>query len=209
MGPSPLPADYVPLAELTRLHAAIGRCIRCPELVASRSRVVPGDGNPDAKIMFVGEGPGEREDQQGIPFVGPAGQLLNKCLAEISLERRDVFITNVVKCRPPGNRTPLDDEVEQCREHLYAQLMLINPAVVCPLGSPALKTLLGKDRQISRDHGKVFRLHGITFYPIFHPAYALRQADAMEQIFGDFQGLRALLVREGHLPEELRSEPRA
>ncbi|HYE77466.1 MAG TPA: uracil-DNA glycosylase [bacterium] len=199
MGPTPQPSGYVPSEELGRLHVAVGFCNRCPELVASRSRVVPGDGNPQAKIMFVGEGPGEQEDKRGVPFVGPAGQLLNRCLGEIGLERKDVFITNIVKCRPPGNRVPKDEEVEQCREWLYAQLLLVNPAVVCPLGSPALKTLLGKDRSITRDHGRAFRLHGITFFPIFHPAAALHQSDRMEDLFGDFLALRAHLVSEGHL----------
>ncbi|MEO7993317.1 MAG: uracil-DNA glycosylase [bacterium] len=188
-----------PSVELESLHQAMRACTRCPELVRSRSQVVPGSGNLRAKIVFVGEGPGEKEDQQGVPFVGPAGQLLDKLLAEIGLSRQDVFITNVIKCRPAGNRDPLPAEIAECREHLFAQLLLINPAVVCTLGRFAMATLVKEDLSITRVHGNQYKMPGFIAIPLFHPSFVLRDdtGDRLVEMRADFQMLKGLLESLG------------
>lgn len=182
-----------PVAELAALQQAMHQCTRCPDLVRSRSRVVPGDGHPRARIVFVGEGPGAEEDREGIPFVGRAGQLLNECLQLIDLERREVFITNVVKCRPENNRDPEPAEIAACREHLYAQLLLINPLVVCTLGRFALQVLVKADLSITQMHGKPLKRHGITFFPLYHPSAALRDPEKKVALQEDFLVLQSLL----------------
>lgn len=186
-----------PVAELAALQQAMQGCTRCPALVASRSRVVPGEGNPQAQIVFVGEGPGADEDREGLPFVGRAGQLLNQCLGRINLRREEVFITNVIKCRPDNNRDPLPEEIAACREHLFAQLLLINPAVVCTLGRFALQTLVKSDLSITAMHGKPIKRHGLTFFPLFHPSAALRDEQKMHDLTADFVALREFLVAQG------------
>jgi len=197
MSTSPPISQCDPVAELAALQQAMHACTRCPALVASRSRVVPGDGNPQAKIVFVGEGPGADEDREGLPFVGRAGQLLNQCLGLINLHRGEVFITNVIKCRPDNNRDPLPEEIANCREHLFAQLMLINPTVVCTLGRFALQTLVKSDLSITAMHGKPIKRHGMTFFPLFHPSAALRDEQKMADLTQDFADLRDFLVSQG------------
>jgi len=150
-----------------------------------------------SRIMFVGEGPGAEEDRLGRPFVGAAGRLLTNLLGGIGIDRRHVFITNLVKCRPPGNRDPLPEEIAACHDYLVAQIALITPQVICTLGRFAAQSLIGPQLSISREHGKARRISGILHVPIYHPAAALHQASVVDALEGDMRGLRAMLDREG------------
>jgi DNA polymerase len=179
---------------LREIAAEIRGCTRCG-LWRGRTLAVPGEGPADADIMFVGEGPGFQEDQQGRPFVGPAGALLNELLQQAGLRRERVFITNLVKCRPPGNREPTPDEVAACREYLDAQIALINPAVLCTLGRPALQTLVDPQASISREHGVPREVDGILFVPLYHPAAALHRQDLRPVLVEDMRKLRLILER--------------
>jgi len=180
---------------LEEVHSEIRRCRRCP-LSRTRTKAVPGEGAPDASIMFVGEAPGGDEDQQGRPFVGAAGRLLTHLLKTIDLGRRAVFITNVVKCRPPGNRDPSPEEIDACNDHLLAQIALITPKVICTLGRFAAQTLIDKSLSISRQHGKPRRLSGILYVPLYHPAAALHQARLIDSLESDMRQLRDILAQE-------------
>lgn len=163
-------------------------------------QAVPGEGDLYSPLLFVGEGPGQREDQQGRPFVGPAGVLLESLIqSALGLKRELVYITNIVKCRPPENRDPLPDEVEACRPYLIAQISLIAPALVCILGRHSLHTLLDPDWSISAVHGKLFRKDGILFFPTFHPAAALRSPQVKGELSLDFHTLRLLVEKEARL----------
>ncbi|MFA0757887.1 MAG: hypothetical protein PVTTEEND_001584 [Candidatus Fervidibacter sp.] len=185
------------LTALDELHQQILTCTRCP-LHQNRTHAVPGEGNPRAKVMFIGEAPGEQEDAQGRPFVGPAGRFLNELLALAGLSREEVFITNVVKCRPPNNRTPANDEVAACRPYLEAQIALIRPAVVCLLGGAALKALLPELKAtITQVHGQPFTKSGIVFVPLLHPAAALHQPKWKDILRQDMLKLKALLAQLG------------
>jgi len=187
-------------AALAEVGEEIRRCRRC-ELSRARTRAVPGEGRADAQIMFVGEGPGGEEDAQGRPFVGAAGRLLTNLLRTIGVDRREVFITNVVKCRPPGNRDPLPEEIEACNEYLLTQIALIKPKIICTLGRFAGQTLIAKGLGISREHGKARRISGILYVPLYHPAAALHQQGLIDALEADFRGLRAILDKElGHSP---------
>ncbi len=178
-------------------------CVRCP-LSATRTKVVFGSGNADADLMFVGEAPGAEEDRQGLPFVGRAGGLLTQLLEEIGMHREDVFIANVLKCRPPGNRDPQPLEIESCEPYLARQVQLIQPRVVCTLGNFATKLLTGSQTGITRVRGapQVHRLGGRTVfvYPLFHPAAALRTPSVADQLRSDFARLPELIAQQ--LPEE-------
>ncbi len=159
------------LEELERL---VEGCRRCP-LSKSRTKIVFGEGDPQADLMFVGEGPGEMEDQTGRPFVGPAGQLLTKILESAGITRDEVYITNVVKCRPPGNRTPTRKEVDTCWEWLAAQIALIRPRIIVTLGNAATQKFLGRPEGINQLRGKFYPWKGgIEVFPMFHPSYLLR-----------------------------------
>jgi DNA polymerase len=179
-------------------------CTRCPQLAATRTTVVFGAGNADADLMFVGEAPGATEDRQGLPFVGQAGQLLDRLLAEIGLERADVFIANVLKCRPPGNRDPHPAEIENCQGYLMRQVELIEPRVICTLGNFATKLLRGDPTGITRLHGRdevrTIGTRAVRLYPIFHPAAALYTPANVEVLRADFARLPELLALE--LPEQ-------
>jgi len=185
--------------KLVELWQELRDCRKCP-LAATRTQVVFGTGNADADLMFVGEAPGFHEDRQGKPFVGQAGKLLDKLLAEIGLERGQCFIANVLKCRPPGNRDPRPDEIDACKGHLFQQIELIEPRVVCTLGNFATKLLSGRPDGITRVHGvpQPRELGGVTvyLYPIFHPAAALYTPAMLEQLRTDFERLPELLARE-------------
>jgi DNA polymerase len=157
---------------------------------------VPGEGAADADIMFVGEGPGGEEDQQGRPFVGAAGRVLTHLLKQTEISREHVFITNVVKCRPPDNRDPLPEEIAACNEHLLAQIALIMPKVICTLGRFAGQTLIDGKLSISREHGKARRISGILYVPLYHPAAALHQSRLIDTLEADFRGLRKVLEAE-------------
>ncbi|MGC9771466.1 uracil-DNA glycosylase [Fervidobacterium islandicum] len=156
------------------IEQRIHECQACP-LWLQRTNVVPGEGNLHSPIMFVGEGPGEEEDKQGRPFVGKAGQLLTKILESVNIKREDVYITNVVKCRPPNNRVPTPMEIQSCSPFLIAQIEVINPRMIVPLGSTAASFFLGKDEPITKIRGKEFVWKGgIIIFPMFHPSYLLR-----------------------------------
>ncbi|HAF69970.1 TPA: uracil-DNA glycosylase [Candidatus Acetothermia bacterium] len=149
-------------------------CQRCG-LAQGRTNLVFGEGDPRAELMFVGEGPGEVEDQTGRPFVGPAGQLLTQILASVGIDRKEVYITNVVKCRPPGNRVPTRQEMDSCWEWLAAQIALINPRIIVTLGNAATQKLLGRPEGIGQLRGRFFRWKGgIEVFPMFHPSFLLR-----------------------------------
>lgn len=187
-----------PLAAAQRLEqvrAELGDCTRC-KLHTSRTNLVYGVGNPDADLMFVGEAPGRDEDAQGIPFVGRAGQLLTKIIEAIDLRRDDVYIANVIKCRPPNNRNPEPDEVMTCEPFLFGQVDAIGPKVVVALGAFAVRTLLRSDESISRLRGRVFDYRGAKLVPTFHPAYLLRSPDKKRDVWEDMKRVRAML-REG------------
>ncbi len=185
------------------LYKEAAACERCP-LAATRTRVVFGAGNADADLMFVGEAPGQQEDLQGLPFVGRAGKLLDELLAEVGLSRDEVFITNVLKSRPPGNRDPQPDEIEACRPYLDHQIELIEPKVICTLGNFATKLLTRSSRGITGVRGRpqVHEIGGRTLriYPLFHPAAALRTPRVLEELREDFAGLPDLLGEPAPVP---------
>jgi len=188
----------------------VAGCTDCA-LARTRTQVVFGVGSPAAELMFVGEAPGFHEDKQGIPFVGAAGQLLTKLLAGVGLAREDVYIANVLKCRPPGNRDPLPDEIEACERHLFKQIELIRPKVVATLGNFATKLLSGKPAGITRVHGQeqevVLGGHRVLLYPIFHPAAALYTPRMLEVLEADFRRVPELLGRETAPPPPAEQEP--
>ncbi len=183
---------------LKEVFAQAKGCTRCTELAETRKTVVFGAGNADAELMFVGEAPGASEDEQGVPFVGRAGKLLETLLGEVGLRRADVFIANVLKCRPPGNRDPLPIEIENCHEYLLRQVELIQPAVICTLGNFSTKLLRGDPTGITRLHGQpeVLTLgrRAVRLYPIFHPAAALYTPRMLETLREDFARLPELLA---------------
>ena len=186
----------VELLDLDALRAHIGPdCTRCKLHKLGRTQVVFGVGNPEARLMFVGEAPGADEDVQGEPFVGRAGQLLTKIIQSIGLERSDVYIANVIKCRPPQNRNPEPDEVKECQPFLFRQIDLIKPRVIVALGTFAAHALLTTDAPISRLRGRVhsFR-HGASLIPTFHPAYLLRSPERKRDVWEDMKKVRDLLA---------------
>jgi DNA polymerase len=178
--------------DLTMLREELGDCRRC-KLCETRTNIVFGVGNPHARLMFVGEGPGADEDAQGEPFVGRAGQKLNEMIRAIGLAREEVYIANVVKCRPPGNRDPQPDEVATCSPFLFRQIETIGPRVIVALGSPAAKTLLGTKAGITSLRGRWGSFHGIPVMPTFHPAYLLRSytVENRQKVFDDLKAARA------------------
>jgi len=177
---------------LKRLRAEIGDCRRC-RLAKGRTNLVFGEGNPDARLMFVGEAPGEQEDRQGRPFVGRAGELLTRLIEKMGFCRDDVYIANTVKCRPPDNRNPLEDEIETCMPFLEKQIDIIGPAAIMTLGSVATRALLGDVGSISRVRGKTFRYKGIPVVPTFHPSYLLRNPKSKWLTWNDAQAVLRLL----------------
>jgi uracil-DNA glycosylase family 4 len=183
---------------LKEVFAQAQACTRCSELAATRKTVVFGAGNADAELMFVGEAPGASEDERGLPFVGRAGKLLDDLLAEIGLARGDVFIANVLKCRPPGNRDPLPVEIQNCDEYLLRQVELIQPNVICTLGNFSTKLLRGDPTGITRLHGQPEVLtvgaRAVRLYPIYHPAAALYTPRMLQTLREDFEQLPALLA---------------
>jgi len=193
---SAVPVEHVD--ELQAYAAATAGCTRC-RLAQGRTQVVFGSGNPRADLMFVGEAPGFHEDKQGVPFVGQAGKLLDKLLAGIGLQRSDVFVANVLKCRPPGNRDPQPDEIEACESHLFRQIELIEPTVVATLGNFATKLLSGRPLGITRVHGQeqetTIGSRTVLLYPLYHPAAALYTPAMLKVLESDFARLPELLGR--------------
>jgi uracil-DNA glycosylase family 4 len=204
------------VTELTRvdeLHAfgeAVARCTKCA-LAAGRTQVVFGAGDPSSDLMFVGEAPGFHEDKQGVPFVGAAGKLLEQLLAGIGLTRDEVYIANVLKCRPPGNRDPLPEEIQACESHLWRQIELIEPRVVATLGNFATKLLSGRPTGITRVHGQEQEVtlggRRVLLYPIYHPAAALYTPRMLEVLKDDFARLPELMGREAAPPAPVYVAP--
>ena len=191
--PVPVPEGATAAERIDAIRAELGDCTRC-KLHGGRTHLVYGVGNPDADLMFVGEAPGRDEDQQGEPFVGRAGQLLTRIIEAIDLRREDVYIANVIKCRPPGNRNPEPDEIETCRPYLFAQIDAIGPRVIVALGSFAVKTLLDDETiAISKARGQVYACRGAHLIPTFHPAYLLRSPDRKRDVWEDMKRVRSLL----------------
>jgi DNA polymerase len=167
-------------------------CTKC-RLCETRRNAVPGEGSVEGKVMFVGEAPGEQEDFQGRPFVGAAGKLLTELLASIGLRREDVYITNIVKCRPPNNRPPRKDEVASCKPYLERQFFLIAPRVICPMGNSAIHSLMESEKSVTDLHGIPFEVGDVTYFPMYHPAAALYTFQLRKVLEEDFKKLRALL----------------
>lgn len=191
--PAPRPAEPgAPAGSLAEIAAAISGCSRC-RLCEKRTNPVPGEGNPDADLMFIGEGPGADEDATGRPFVGAAGQLLDKMIAAMTFRREEVFIANIVKCRPPGNRAPAPDEAAACIGYLKEQIALVRPKVIVCLGATALTFLTGEQGGITRLRGNWLEFEGIPVMPTFHPAYLLRQPSAKREAWHDLQMVMKVL----------------
>lgn len=192
--------EDVQVSELTFIQALARKCESCMScrLWADRTQTVFGDGDGEADLMIVGEAPGQAEDEQGIPFVGRSGQLLNKWISLLSLERSDVYITNIIKCRPPGNRDPLEDEVESCRNFLNMQIQLVKPKAIMVVGNVALKTLTKDPEGITKRRGQWIDYEGIPLMPTYHPAYLLRNgtADNINAVKADLQQVKDKINEE-------------
>ena len=178
--------------DLPGLKAFLDGCLRC-KLGPTRTNIVFGQGNPNADLMFVGEAPGADEDVQGVPFVGRAGQLLTKIIEAMGLQRDEVYIANVIKCRPPQNRNPEQDEIDTCQPFLFRQIDAIKPKVIVALGSFAARTLLGTLDPISRLRGRVHEYRGTKLVPTFHPAYLLRNPSSKREVWEDMKLVKTLL----------------
>lgn len=193
------------MSELEMLATEVTQCTRCL-LHQGRTKAVPGEGLENADIMFIGEAPGFHEDQQGRPFVGSSGKFLEELLASIGLEREDVFIANVIKCRPPGNRDPLPEEIEACKSFLDRQIALVKPKLVVTLGRFSMARAFPKAR-ISRIHGQPRKIEGILYYPMYHPAAALHQPSLRRTIEEDMHQIPELIAKieqiaESDVPQE-------
>ncbi len=188
------PLAVVNRSTLEEIRADIGDCTRCKLHTLGRQQIVFGVGNPRAQLMFVGEAPGADEDVQGIPFVGKAGQLLTKIIEAIGLKREDVYIANVIKCRPPQNRNPEPDEVATCEPFLFRQIDSIQPKVIVSLGKFSTHALLRTEDPISRLRGRMFQYRGATLIPTFHPAYLLRNPSSKREVWEDMKLVKRLLT---------------
>lgn len=193
------------MSELQQLAGQISSCMDC-NLSQHRTRAVPGEGPEDADLMFIGEGPGYNEDQQGRPFVGQAGLYLEELLASIGFSRDDVYITNMVKCRPPNNRDPFPGEIQACSKYLDVQIKLIQPRVIVTLGRHSLGKFLPGET-IGKTHGKPRQVGNVIVYPIYHPAAALRQHTLRAVLEQDFREIPSLL--QGDIPLEKPEEPKS
>ncbi len=193
------------MSALSELYAEIARCRKC-EIAKYRTNVVPGEGRDDADILFIGEAPGWNEDQQGRPFVGPAGQYLDELLALISLKREQVYIANVIKCRPSGNRDPLPTEIGNCRQWLDRQIELIKPKMIVTLGRYSM-AMFFPNKSISKIHGTAQRRDNVIYYAMYHPAAALHQQSLRQVIEEDMLKIPVLLV-EVEKVAEVKPEPR-
>ena len=188
---------------LQEIHEEIRACTKCP-LHAGRTKAVPGAGPVDAEVMFIGEGPGFHEDQQGLPFVGSSGQFLDELLANAGIDRESVYISNVVKCRPPGNRDPKPEEVAACKPYLDRQIKLINPKVIVTLGRHSMARAFPNDK-ISRVHGQPRQVGEQVYFPMYHPAAALHQPSLRQTVEADFERLRKML--DGEIEPESYTPP--
>lgn len=177
---------------LDKISCEVVACRKC-RLCETRKNAVAGEGSATAKVMFVGEAPGEQEDVQGRPFVGSAGKLLTELLGSINLRREEVYITNIAKCRPPNNRPPRKDEAGACRPYLARQISLLQPKVICPMGNSAIRALIDSDGSVTEMHGIPFEVGAVTYFPMYHPAAALYTFSLRNVMQEDFRKLRALL----------------
>jgi len=201
--PAASPAEAAPVAadldqrrqELTVLAALVKTCTRCAELASTRTQTVFGVGALEADLCFIGEAPGADEDAQGEPFVGAAGQLLNRIIAACGMKREEVYICNILKCRPPGNRQPLPDESAHCREHLDRQLELVRPRYICCLGATAAQNLLNTTQSIGKLRGRFLEYQGIPVMCTYHPAYLLRSPEKKKDVWEDMKRLLARMGR--------------
>jgi DNA polymerase len=182
-------------AQLDQLKEEIIKSKICPKLANGATQLVFGDGKPNAKVVFIGEAPGKNEDEQGLPFVGAAGKFLNEMLESIGMKRADVYITNIVKYRPPGNRDPLPDEKAVFLPFLKKQLAIINPKLIVTLGRHSMESLLPPGLRISQVHGQPKRYGGQVYLPLFHPAAALYNGGMRQQLMDDFQRIPAVLAK--------------
>jgi uracil-DNA glycosylase family 4 len=182
-------------AQLAALAATVAGCTRC-RLAEGRTKVVFGSGNPNAELMLIGEGPGAEEDRQGMPFVGAAGDLLTKIIQAMDLKREDLYIANVVKCRPPGNRDPQPDEITACRGFLEKQIALVQPRLIVALGKVAAQTLLGNESSIGQMRGRWYRIHGVPAMVTYHPAALLRNQALKRPTWEDMQQVRDRLLAD-------------
>ncbi len=188
------------MSELEALHEQIRTCTLC-KLHAARTHAVPGEGPERVEVLFIGEGPGFHEDKQGRPFVGAAGKFLEELLADIGMQREQVFITNVVKCRPPANRDPEPDEIEACRDYLDRQIALLRPKMVVTLGRFSMARYFSSAK-ISQVHGQPKKMDGVIYYPMFHPAAALHQPSLRRTVQDDMKRIPQLLAEIDRLAEE-------
>jgi DNA polymerase len=193
------------MSELTDLYEQIRNCTRCP-LAQGRTRAVPGEGPENAAIMFIGEAPGFHEDKSGRPFVGAAGRFLEELLADIDMKRGEVYIANVIKCRPPGNRSPTQAEIEACQSYLDRQIELIQPQMVITLGRFSMARYF-PGAKISSIHGKPRKIEGVLYYPMYHPAAALHQPSLRSAVVEDMKKIPQLLteidlIEESHQPQD-------
>jgi len=174
--------------QLDALYASYKKCRQCPLAVQGRTQIVFGEGNAESQLMFIGEGPGKDEDEQGRPFVGRSGKLLTKIIEAMGIKRKDIFISNVVKCRPPGNRAPLPNESVTCKKLLlFKEIEIIKPKIICTLGATATKEILGNNIKITKIRGQFFDLNGIKVMPTFHPAFLLRNPPAKREVWDDMK----------------------
>jgi DNA polymerase len=195
------------MAALTELYKEIAGCRQC-EIAKNRNKVVPGEGAENAEILFIGEAPGFHEDQQGRPFVGPAGQFLDRLLASIGLKRQQVYIANVIKCRPPNNREPLPNEIQNCSRFLEKQVELIHPKMIVTLGRYSMaKFFPGKS--IGKIHGTGQKQNGVVYFAMYHPAAALHQQSLRETIEADMLKIPSYLVETKEVPEETIQPPQS
>ncbi len=202
VGPDPGSGSGNESEDLRQLAETIGKCRKCP-LHLTRTKAVPGVGSAFARWMFIGEAPGQNEDLQGLPFVGRAGQLLDAMMAALKMTREDVFIANVVKCRPPGNRNPAAPEIDQCEPYLHRQLAIIRPAIIVALGAVSAQSLLKTSEPISRLRGRVFHYgeFGTPLIPTWHPAYLLRSPMQKKKAWEDLLLARSIVEGGDRLPE--------
>ena len=196
-----------PEETLREVAVEVSTCSKC-DLCKGRTKAVPGEGTPTAKILFIGEGPGFNEDKQGRPFIGPAGQFLDELLASISLKRADVFITNVVKCRPPNNRDPLPNEIAACSNYLDRQIAAIQPQVIVTLGRFSMAKFFGSEK-ISTIHGRARKIDGRLCIAMYHPAAALHQSSLKEVIREDFKKIPGIIAESERLAKEAPTPAKA
>lgn len=194
-------------AALNEIASQVRQCPLCP-LAAGRTHAVPGAGRVDADIMFIGEAPGYHEDQQGLPFVGQSGKYLDELLDMIGLSRKEVFITNVVKCRPPNNRDPLPDEIDICvSTYLKQQVEIIRPKIIATLGRFSMALFFSKDARITKIHGQPLRANNRIYYPLFHPAAVLRNPNLRPAMEADFKRMLTLMEEVAHAPDSDEPPP--